>query len=69
MCSADLSLYTFTWPPDLDPYNVTSLSFLDAHSKSPRQCRAWSQIEEFSQKRKISLTPNVIFSTDEGAHT
>lgn len=51
MCTADTSLYTFTWPDDPDAV------FLDAQSKSPRKCVGWAQVEIWGMKRKISLSP------------
>ncbi|KAF2475361.1 uncharacterized protein BDR25DRAFT_340146 [Lindgomyces ingoldianus] len=51
MCTADLSLYTFSWPDDPDAI------FLNAHSNSPRKCVKWEQLERWSTKRKISLSP------------
>lgn len=55
MCSADLGLYTFTWPKE------ENFTFLDAHSQSPRKCVDWTQVEDWSMKRKISLVPTVLF--------
>jgi hypothetical protein len=55
MCAADLSLYTFTWPKQ------EKFKFLDGHAKAPRKCVNWNQLEQWSLRRKISLTPTVIF--------
>lgn len=60
MCSADLSLYTFTWP------QRQHFTFLDAHSRSPRKCVDWNQLEAWSMKRRISLTPTVIYPAEAG---
>ncbi|KAJ4347897.1 uncharacterized protein N0V89_009269 [Didymosphaeria variabile] len=54
MCNADLSLYTFTWPKE------ENFTFLDAHSKTPRKCVDWTQVEEWSDRRKVELAPTVI---------
>lgn len=54
MCNADLSLYTFTWPEE------ENFTFLDAHSKTPRKCVDWSQVEAWSVARKIELAPTVL---------
>ncbi|KAF1973173.1 hypothetical protein BU23DRAFT_465640 [Bimuria novae-zelandiae CBS 107.79] len=58
MCNADLSLYTFTWP------EKEKSDFLDAHSKTPRKCVDWSQVEGWSMRRKVSLTPTVVIPQD-----
>ncbi|KAF2187322.1 hypothetical protein K469DRAFT_506022, partial [Zopfia rhizophila CBS 207.26] len=47
MCTADISLYTFSWP------KYEKFTFLDAHSKPPRKCVGWGQFESWSLKRKI----------------
>ena len=49
MCTADTSLYTFSWPEDPDAM------FLDAHSKSPRKCADWEQLEGYAWGRKTGL--------------
>ena len=54
MCNADLSLYTFTWPEQKDA------EFLDAHSKTPRKCVDWDQVEQWSLERSVSLTPTIV---------
>ncbi|KAF2443855.1 hypothetical protein P171DRAFT_474012 [Karstenula rhodostoma CBS 690.94] len=54
MCNADLSLYTFTWPRE------ENFTFLDAHSKTPRTCVDWGQVEAWSVGRKVGLAPTVI---------
>ncbi|KAF2119245.1 hypothetical protein BDV96DRAFT_642282 [Lophiotrema nucula] len=59
MCAADLSFYTFTWPKE------ENFTFLDAHSKSPRKCVDWEQIQDWSTGRKISLTPTVLYPDEE----
>ncbi|KAF2726647.1 hypothetical protein EJ04DRAFT_452917, partial [Polyplosphaeria fusca] len=54
MCTADLRLYTFTWPKE------ENFTFLDAHTNTPRKCVDWTQLEQWSLRRKISLTPTLI---------
>ncbi|KAL5453757.1 hypothetical protein PMIN07_007844 [Paraphaeosphaeria minitans] len=53
-CNADLSLYTFTWPREED------FTFLDAHSKTPRKCVDWGQVEKWSMERKVELALTVM---------
>ncbi|KAF2792807.1 hypothetical protein K505DRAFT_245899, partial [Melanomma pulvis-pyrius CBS 109.77] len=54
MCTADTSLYTFSWPEGPD------FGFLDAHSRSPRKCTDWEQLENYAWGRKIGLAPTLL---------
>ncbi|ORY19202.1 hypothetical protein BCR34DRAFT_552734 [Clohesyomyces aquaticus] len=56
MCTPDLSVYSFTWPSN------QNASFLDAHSYMPRNCIDWRQLEAYTWKRRIGLTPTLLYS-------
>ena len=57
MCTGDLSLYTFT-RDDGDTFSF------NANSKSERKCSDWSQIENWTRKKRTSMHKGLLVPTD-----